>query len=467
MVLERSPMPGPLEDWLGEARAFPPDFEIPASRETGRLVSGFGGGGGGVARTPVVFVHGNTVSAGFWRPVRDYFLEKGYRPDELWALSYGFDTTRFFDANDLAVPTLDAFVESVFRYLNARGYPVRQVDIVAHSLGVTVVRKWLQQTNSYHRVRKFVAANGANHGVWTARADSWGENREVGWELYPGSPWLEQLNRGGETPGPTEYMTLYDGTGWADVLFPPWQKDSPALAGANNVPFNVLYGTWFDHLELPRTPGTMDLVLGFLGNDPPPARAAEAPALEQETRPDGISLVRAVPEGALAHCLTGGALPSRATPGQPAVWVQPGTVTTCFARDPRSGLSSPLERFLAPERRSYLAPPLELRAEPPSGIFDRPVWVRLEASDPRAMIVYSTADRVPDTGSALYSAPIFVPVSVTLRAFAVAPDGRRSELLSHRYEIDLSYQDARFTLERQLDPTRPLDHPWAERQSGP
>ena len=49
---------------------FPADFVAPVSNETGQPMGGFGGGGGGVQRTPVIFVHGNTVSAAFWLPAR-------------------------------------------------------------------------------------------------------------------------------------------------------------------------------------------------------------------------------------------------------------------------------------------------------------------------------------------------------------------------------------------------------------
>jgi hypothetical protein len=65
----------------GEAprlRDFPADFTPPLSAETGEKVGGFGGDGGGLSHTPVIFVHGNTVSANFWLPARRYFKQAGY-----------------------------------------------------------------------------------------------------------------------------------------------------------------------------------------------------------------------------------------------------------------------------------------------------------------------------------------------------------------------------------------------------
>ena len=62
-------------------------------------------------------------------------------------------------------------------------------------------------------------------------------------ELVPGSAWLQKLNGSHgsrEAPGPTKYMTIYDGTG-SDPFYLPWlfsmpvgDQDSPALQGANN-----------------------------------------------------------------------------------------------------------------------------------------------------------------------------------------------------------------------------------------
>src|SRR5690606_33770464 len=124
----------------------------------------------------------------------------------------------------------------------------------AHSLGVTLVRQWMRQTNQYHRVRHLVAVAGANNGVATARADARGQNRVVALELAADSRWLQQLNGDGETPGPTRYMTLYDGSGWYDAMYPERLRDSPALDGAFNLALNRERGHYFDHRELAQAP---------------------------------------------------------------------------------------------------------------------------------------------------------------------------------------------------------------------
>lgn len=430
-------------------RDFPRDFTPPISHETNQPMPGFGGTGGGVHRTPVIFIHGNTVSARYWLPNREHFKQAGYTDDELWALGYGWDNVRYFDSGDLSVPSVDRIVNGVLEYLSRKtGRPIRQVDVVGHSLGVTLVRQWMMQTNSWHKVRNFIGACGANDGVWTAWPDSRGQNRVVSFELYPDSPWLAQLSRHGETPGATRYMTLYDGTGRGDVLFPHPYQHSSALEGAYNLAFNVEHGTNYDHMELPREPATMEAMIRFLREAPEPLPQAAPPTLVREG-----DVVRADPSDALVHCAAGGAYPSRATPGLPDVTIGELAVYTCYARHPKTELVSPMARFLA--RTPARDEPLSLLADPPPGVYEHPVSVKLVASDPGAMIVYSTAGIVPESGSPLYARPVYVAGPLTLTAIAIAPDGRASEPLKLAYDISLEKAEARHTLQRQLDPSVP------------
>jgi hypothetical protein len=63
---------------------------------------------------------------------------------------------------------------------------------------------------------------------------------------------------------------------------------------------------------------------------------------------------------------------------------------------------------------------------------------------------------VPDSGAALYRAPIYVAAPLRLTAVAVAADGRRSPPLQLDYDVSLQHIDANHTLEREVDPTAPL-----------
>lgn len=434
---------------------FPPDFTPPLSSETNRPMPGFGGGGTGVTRTPILFVHGNTESARFWLPAREEFIAEGWNPDELWAFGFGRDSLRTFDSNDLTAPGIGRAVDAMTAYLSRKsGREIRQIDIVAHSLGVTAVRQWMKQDNAWHRVRVFVAVAGANHGVWTARADARGQSRISSFELAPGSPWLDQLNRGGETPGPTRYLALYDGTGRGDVLFPPPYEHSPRLEGAVNLPFNVEHRRHLDHLELPRHEETVTVIADFL-------RAAGEP-LPNEPPPQLLldqNVVRSAPASARVLCAESGEYPGRGTQAREFRELRAGELLTCYASDARSGLSSSMQRFRSASPVASTTP-LSLAVEPASERLDAPQRVVLRASEADADIFYTTTGSEPGSASPLYAGPVFVAGSLTLRAVAIAADSRRSPELRQRVTINLDQLEARHALQRQLEPAdTPLGGP--------
>jgi pimeloyl-ACP methyl ester carboxylesterase len=199
---------------------FPPDFPVIVDASLGKPIIGFGASGE-VQRVPVVFVHGNNDTPfptacnpfGNMQLLAQSLADNGYSPSELWGLGYQGDqcdlladqTIRSSTAHTSAanVPDLKAFVAAVLAYTGAR-----QVDIVGHSLGVTVVREWLRQNpRSRHSLRRFVAIDGPNHGIINCSpnaANYWQLPGNGGFtpdsavcqELgSPQSPFLQQLNR--------------------------------------------------------------------------------------------------------------------------------------------------------------------------------------------------------------------------------------------------------------------------------
>lgn len=430
---------------------FPSDFTPPVSAATGEPMPGFGGGGGAKPGiVPVIFVHGNTVSARFWQPARAQFLAAGYPPDALWAFGYGWDGVRQFDSNDLAVPSLERMVTAVTTYLERKtGAPVPQVDLVAHSLGVTLVRQWLLQTNGYHRVRSFVGIAGANEGVWTAGLDARGQNRIVAFELAPDGPWLAQLNRAGGAVGPTRYFMLYDGSGWGDVLFPKPREQAPALPGARNLAFNLEQNTHFDHLELARRPEPLAAVIDFLREAPKPDPEAAAPRVVQTG-----ATVSAQPPGARLHCRDDARLPGRDDPAVDSLQLTPGAILTCFAYDPRSHRASPLSRHRLPAPRSAREP--ALTADPPPGRHAHPVRVTLSSEDPEAVILYTLNGGRPTTGSPRYTEPIFIAGPVRLTAAVWRADGSLSEPQVLDYAVSLERLEAESAWRRQFEADRPV-----------
>jgi pimeloyl-ACP methyl ester carboxylesterase len=289
----------------------PSDFPVIIDDSLGVPVIGFGAAGP-VERTPVVFLHGNndtpfpTLCNPFGRihDFAQFFADQGYSPSELWGLGYQGDqcdliatpTNRSGVAHSTLanVPDLRRFVQAVLEYTGSR-----QIDIVAHSLGVTLTREWLRQDHAYHVVRRFVAVDGPNHGIINCspsplnyyqlpESGGFTPNSAVCEEYgSPHTPLLTRLNRGKETHGPTRVLVIRN----ADTSFvyfarqdgffapvPAEDRDgkphdfskSATLKGAHQVDlvgqgqYDEILGT--AHLGILDSPETWGIALDFLTN---------------------------------------------------------------------------------------------------------------------------------------------------------------------------------------------------------
>ncbi|MFB6368287.1 MAG: esterase/lipase family protein, partial [Gemmatimonadota bacterium] len=103
-----------------------------------------------------MFVHGNLNDACNWKTIADYLNNEGWSGDELWAITFREGTS---DHGEMR-RQLDDFVQNV---MNQTGKS--KVHVVAHSLGVTGVRFWMDRRDRYDWVETFVGFNGGNHGV--------------------------------------------------------------------------------------------------------------------------------------------------------------------------------------------------------------------------------------------------------------------------------------------------------------
>ena len=114
-------------------------------------LTGFGGsssktGDCAIVKQPVIFVHGNADNAsgsampmGGWKTSRAYFISKGYKPSELYAVNYGLAGATKASLNYHSPANLSKiyrFIKAVKAYTGAA-----KVDVIAHSLGVTSVRR--------------------------------------------------------------------------------------------------------------------------------------------------------------------------------------------------------------------------------------------------------------------------------------------------------------------------------------
>jgi pimeloyl-ACP methyl ester carboxylesterase len=157
--------------------SLPADFPVIIDASLGVPVIGFGAAGR-VQRTPVVFLHGNNDTPfptacnplGRIHSMAQFFADHGYATSERWGLGYQGDqcdliahpTNRSAGAHSTVanISDLRRFVHAVLAYTGAR-----QVDIVGHSLGVTLARAWLSTDGAFHLVRRLVAIDGPNHGI--------------------------------------------------------------------------------------------------------------------------------------------------------------------------------------------------------------------------------------------------------------------------------------------------------------
>lgn len=295
----------------------PGDFPAIEDASLGKPVIGFGAAGP-VTRTPVIFLHGNndtpfpTACAihGKIRGFAQYLADRGYSTSELWALGYQGDqcdlpadqTRRSRIAHTAAanVPDLSRFAHAVLAYTGAR-----EVDIVAHSLGVPLAREWIRQENAARLVRRFVAIDGPNHGIINCSPNplnyfqapasgGFTPSSEVCREFgSPDTPFLKRLNHGDDTPGPTKYLVIRNAdTSFVyfplqDGVIPPVPaedsfgrptdfSESPKLRGAQDLPltgqgaYDPILGT--AHLGILNSPQTWQATFDFLAARPHPRR---------------------------------------------------------------------------------------------------------------------------------------------------------------------------------------------------
>jgi pimeloyl-ACP methyl ester carboxylesterase len=264
----------------------------------------------------VILLHGNNDTPyptlcnpyGNMHDLAQYLVDQaGYAPSEVWGLGYQGDqcdlltdqTIRSSVAHTTVanIPDLRAFVHAVLDYTGAQ-----RVDIVGHSLGVTLARAWMREDHAAHLVRRVVAVDGPNHGIincspnplnyWQLPAlggftpDS-AVCREYG---AADTPFLTWLNHGDETPGPTRWLVIRNAD--TDFVYMPTQdgvlagvpaedrtgaphdfSGSARLTGADEVAltgqgvYDPFLGT--THLGILNSPATRALVADFLAATTP------------------------------------------------------------------------------------------------------------------------------------------------------------------------------------------------------
>lgn len=135
----------------------------------------YGGFGGGVCkteRTPVIFINGNGATAEQWDfespntsvSVYDAFRQAGYNECELFGVNWLSPAEVENAVANYHTPTkrdiLEDFIRDVILYTGAE-----EVDIVGHSMGVTLGLEAVEHGNYWNNVRRFVNIAGALRGL--------------------------------------------------------------------------------------------------------------------------------------------------------------------------------------------------------------------------------------------------------------------------------------------------------------
>jgi triacylglycerol esterase/lipase EstA (alpha/beta hydrolase family) len=142
--------------------------------------------GQAVVNQPVIFIHGNSDSAlgtsspytGWYNSIA-YFKGQGYTSAELYATTWGpadpFQASLQYHSKETMVNRIRAFIQAVKAYTGAT-----KVDVVTHSMGVTLARKAIKGGSAYDSaaggtyslgssltssVDTFVGISGANQGL--------------------------------------------------------------------------------------------------------------------------------------------------------------------------------------------------------------------------------------------------------------------------------------------------------------
>ncbi|KHN84013.1 Lipase EstA [Toxocara canis] len=123
---------------------------------------------------PVVFVHGVATTANVFVKHREYFIQHGYSPAELYATTYGDGgLTEAFD-----VPILCKYIQQIRQLIIAvREYTgSKNVDVIAWSMGCAITRKAVLGGQCHDTdeelgnpiteyVNAFVAVGGVTYGI--------------------------------------------------------------------------------------------------------------------------------------------------------------------------------------------------------------------------------------------------------------------------------------------------------------
>ncbi len=140
-----------FRNWL-EANNYEPAYNLARDDLSGGSFGGKASSSDCVKNQPVIFIHGNSDRAlggtyGGWTDSVEYFLSRGYRMSELYGTTWGPASTAmvsFQYHSKTYVSKIRAFIKAVKEYTGAD-----KVDVITHSMGVTLTRKAIKGGSSH------------------------------------------------------------------------------------------------------------------------------------------------------------------------------------------------------------------------------------------------------------------------------------------------------------------------------
>ncbi|GAB3076802.1 hypothetical protein GCM10027157_07800 [Corynebacterium aquatimens] len=211
--------------------------------------------------TPVLFVHGTAGNTAMWLPAARALKKRGYcvygwdygkLPAREQALFPGF--YGLADINDNA-KELAANVERVKQMTGAK-----QVDLVGHSQGGTLTKKYIAQLGGADSVRRVVAAGGSFHGTtmggMTEVAESKGGQQtrsrvRAGDQQRWNSEHIRELNTFPDTDPRVVYTSIYSPSDGVVTPYSSSMLESVGGADVANVNVEATCGGYVNHIFMP------------------------------------------------------------------------------------------------------------------------------------------------------------------------------------------------------------------------
>lgn len=189
---------------------------------------------------PVLLLHGYLCNEGFWHPLVNRLQKTGI--SRLYTLSLN----PVFGDMESFVNQLHATITDIHQQNTGQ-----KVQVVAHSMGGLVTRRYIQRHGHQH-IERLITLGSPHQGTEWAR---WGLGRNAR-QMEPDSDWLKTLN---DAPYLIDTFSLY--SSHDNVITPPSSALLPEHNHTRNIPLGAV-----GHMEMAFNKDVLDQVLTCLSS---------------------------------------------------------------------------------------------------------------------------------------------------------------------------------------------------------